>query len=83
MHDKPTCLPVNTLPDSIFLRLSQIIGNPKAHPPIPALIPVSKSTWWSEVKAGRYPAPVKLSKGVTAWRAEDIAALMSLIRGQS
>jgi predicted DNA-binding transcriptional regulator AlpA len=83
MHDKPTDLSVNTLRDSIFLRLSQIIGNPKANPPVLALIPVSKSTWWSEVKAGRYPAPVKLSKGISAWRSEDITALMSLIRGQS
>jgi predicted DNA-binding transcriptional regulator AlpA len=83
MHDKPSNLLDNTIPVTNFLRLSQIIGNPKANPPVLALIPVSKSTWWSEVKAGRYPAPVKLSKGISAWRAEDITALMALIRGQS
>ena len=30
------------LPETGFLRLPQIIGNPKAKPPIPALIPVKK-----------------------------------------
>jgi hypothetical protein len=59
-----------------FLRLHSIIGNPKANPPIPAIIPVGASTWWAGVKSGRYPAPVKLSKRCTAWRIEDIQALI-------
>ena len=49
-----------------FLRLSQIL----------AIIPVSKSTWWAGVKSGRYPKPVKLGERITAWRAEDIHALI-------
>lgn len=35
-------------------------------------VPVSKSTLWRRVQAGTFPAPVKLSPGVTVWRAEDI-----------
>jgi predicted DNA-binding transcriptional regulator AlpA len=35
-------------------------------------VPFSKSTLWRRVKEGTFPAPVKLSPGVTAWRAEDI-----------
>ena len=59
-----------------FLRLPQIIGNPKADPPIPPIIPVSKSTWWQGVAEGRYPQPVRsLGRRITAWRAEDILAL--------
>ena len=70
------------LPETGFLRLSQIIGNPKAEPPIPALIPVSKSTWWNGVKSGRYPKPVKtLGKRITAWRVEDIRFLISCLSG--
>jgi prophage regulatory protein len=38
-------------------------------------IPVSKSTFWAGVKDGRFPAPVKLGKGTTVWRAEEIRAL--------
>lgn len=68
---------MNQLPETGFLRLSQIIGNPKAEPPIPAIIPVKKSTWWAGCKSGRYPAPVKLSERVTAWRVEDIRSLIA------
>ena len=65
------------LPETGFLRITQIIGNPKAIPPIPAIIPVSKSTWWEGVKSGRYPKPVKsLGLRITAWRVEDIRALI-------
>lgn len=41
------------LPQIGYLRMPQIIGNPKADPPIPPLVPVSRSTWWDGVKAGR------------------------------
>ena len=70
------------LPSTGFLRLPQIIGNPKANPPQPPIIPVCRSTWWAGVKIGRYPKPVKLSPRVTAWRAEDIVALIASARGQ-
>ena len=40
-------------------------------------LPISKSTWWSGIKAGRYPKPVKLGARITAWRVEDIRALMA------
>lgn len=39
-------------------------------------IPVSASTWWAGVKDGRFPKPVRLSKRVTAWKNEDIHALI-------
>jgi prophage regulatory protein len=64
------------LPVTGFLRIRQIIGDPKASPPIPALIPVGRSTWWAGIAAGRYPAPVKLGPRVSAWRVEDILALI-------
>ena len=71
---------MNSLPEAGFLRLSQIIGNPKATPPIPAIIPVSKSTWWSGVKEGRYPKPVKLSPKTTAWDVELIRAYIASVK---
>ncbi len=67
---------MHELPETGYLRLSQIIGNPKANPPTPPIIPVSKSTWWAGVKSGRYPKSVKLSERTTAWRVEDIRALI-------
>lgn len=65
------------LPDAGFMRLSQIVGDSKATPPVLPVIPVSRSTWWNGVKSGLYPKPVKLSKGVTVWRVEDIRALIA------
>ena len=64
------------LPETGYLRIYQILGDPKATPPIPAIIPISKSTWWAGVKSGRYPKPVKLSERCTAWRVEDIRSLL-------
>lgn len=69
----------HSLPETGYVRLPQIVGDPKANPPIPAIIPVSKSTWWNGVKEGRYPRPVKLGPRVTAWRVEDIRALIERV----
>lgn len=69
---------MHKLPETGYLRLPHIIGNLKAIPPIPPIIPVSKSTWWAGVKSGRYPQPVRsLGQRITAWRVEDIRALIS------
>lgn len=66
----------NPLPETGYLRLSQIIGNPKANPPIPPIIPVSKSTWWAGCRQKRFPAPVRLGPRTTCWRVKDIEALI-------
>jgi prophage regulatory protein len=63
------------LPETGFLRLKQIIGDPKADPPLPAIIPVSKSTWWAGVRSGRFPKGIK-QNGITVWRLEDIRKLV-------
>ena len=57
-----------------LLRLPQIIGHKKNK--IPPLIPVCRSTWLAGVKSGRFPKPIKLSERVTAWRAEEVFALI-------
>lgn len=40
-------------------------------------VPFSKSTLWRRVKTGDFPAPVKLSSGITAWKAEDVRGWIS------
>jgi prophage regulatory protein len=57
------------LPITGFVRLASILA-----PSGP--IPVCKSTWWAGVKSGRYPKSVKLGPRITAWRVEDIRALI-------
>lgn len=71
----PTAMPLTG-----FLRLSQIIGDSKKG--IPALIPLSKSTWWARVKDDpTWPQPHKLSSRCTAWLANDIQALIYRLAG--
>ncbi|MBM3394477.1 MAG: transcriptional regulator [Betaproteobacteria bacterium] len=67
---------MNQLPETGFLRLPQIIGDPNAEPPIPPIIPVKKSCWWDGVRSGRFPKPVKLGR-CTMWRVEDIRSLIA------
>jgi predicted DNA-binding transcriptional regulator AlpA len=64
------------LPETGFLRMSQIIGDAKTG--TPPLIPVKKSCWWQGVKSGRFPKPVKLGNGrARFWRVEDIRTLIA------
>lgn len=51
-----------SLPETGFLRQRQVL----------AFVPISKSTLWRRVQARSFPQPVKLSAGITAWRAEDL-----------
>ncbi len=37
------------------------------------LLGVSERTIWDWVKSGKFPAPIKLSPTVSAWKAKDIA----------
>jgi prophage regulatory protein len=57
------------LPQTGFVRLSAILA-----PNGP--LPIGKSTWWAGIRVGRYPKPVKLGPRITAWRVEDIRALI-------
>ena len=70
----------NLIPENGYLRLAQIIGNPKAG--IAPIFPVSRTTWYQGVKIGKYPKPYKLSERCTAWRVSDLRDLMdSLDKG--
>ena len=61
MQDIPA--PIGGLPLTGYIRQSQLI---------PGIIPFSSPTLWRKVKAGTFPAPVKLPARVTAWKIEDV-----------
>ena len=63
----------DTLPDSAFIRESQLVQSPK-RPDTPAPLPFSAPTLWRKVKAGTFPQPVKLSERVTAWNVGAVRA---------
>ena len=62
-----------SIPSTGFLRLPQILH----------IIPISESAWWAGCKTGRFPQPVKLGPRTTAWKAEDIAALVKQLGGEA
>lgn len=62
-----TTLTIGELPVTGYVRQSQLI---------PYIVPFSSATLWRNVKAGTFPAPVKLSARVTGWRVEDVRAWM-------
>ncbi|MDD1607105.1 MAG: AlpA family phage regulatory protein [Methylococcaceae bacterium] len=59
-----------------FLRIWHIIGDAKASPPIPPLLPIGKTSFLNKVRSGEYPQPVKLGARTVAWKSEDITALI-------
>ena len=52
-------------------------------PLILKIFPVSKSAWWDGCRSGVFPKPVKLGPRTSAWRVEDIRALMERINTAS
>lgn len=62
---QPACNPLSnaiSLPLDGYSRASQLIP----------FLPIGLSTLWKWAKNGRFPAPVKLSNTVTAWRNQDV-----------
>ncbi|WHO78226.1 helix-turn-helix transcriptional regulator [Rhizobium leguminosarum] len=45
-------------------------------PEVLRYIPVSRSTIYSKIKTGGWPAPVRISQRVVAWKASDIRKLL-------
>lgn len=65
----------DALPDSAFIRESQLVRSPK-RPDTPAPLPFSAPTLWRKVKAGTFCKPYKLSERVTAWKVGEVRAWM-------
>lgn len=74
---------MNTLPETGFLRLTAIIGDKKAKPPIPPIIPVCRTSWLEGVKSGKYPQPIKIGQRAVAWRVSDIKSLIDQLNTQN
>lgn len=65
------------LPQEGFLRLWQILGDQEN----PAILPISRSTWYAGIRKGIYPKPCRLSARTSAWRVDDIRNLVQLNHG--
>lgn len=58
----------DTRPDTGFIRQSHVLE----------VVPFSAATLWRMVRAGTFPAPVKLSARVTAWKCSDVRQWMAV-----
>jgi prophage regulatory protein len=73
----PEIHPFDKLPDSAYVRESQLIQRRK-HSSSLSPLPFSAPTLWRMVKNGTFPKPVKLSMRVTAWNVGDVRRWMAL-----
>ncbi len=58
--------PTTDLPVTGFIRLDQVLS----------LIPISRGSWFAGVKSGRFPKGYALGPRTTAYKAEEIRALL-------
>ena len=43
------------------------------------VVPYSATTIWRKCRSGEFPAPIKISSGITAWRVGDIRKYLETI----
>ena len=60
------------LPEIGFVRIRTVLQ----------IIPVSRSSWYLGIQQNKYPKPVKLGPRSSAWRVEDIRALIDKFGGE-
>lgn len=58
---------LNNLPPRSLMRAKLLL----------AILPFSEATLWRKSGNGSFPKPVKISDGVTGWRAEEVRQWMS------
>ena len=72
----PQVTPRPAMQTLAYYRIWQIWGTNKAIPPVEPLLPISRTSFYNGIKSKIYPAPVRLSARVRAWRVEDIRKLL-------
>jgi len=66
---KPITKDFNDMPDEALIRLAMLLAL--------NLLPFSASTLWRKVRRGAFPAPIKVSPNVTAWRVRNVRAWLA------
>lgn len=62
------------LPDVAYIRLKQLM--------LMQVLPYSATTIWRLCRNGKFPRPIKVSAGITAWRVGDIRRYLESISAQ-
>ncbi len=78
----PPKLTYQNLQALTLLRIYHILGDPNANPPIPPILPISKSSFYKLIAEGTIAAPLKFNRS-SFWRLSDIKKILDEIgRGE-
>jgi len=69
-HKKPS-IAFNDLPDIAMIQVGPLINF--------KVLPYSATTIWRKCRSGEFPAPIKMSSGITAWKVGDIRKYLEAI----
>ena len=61
-----------------YIRIRELASTPTRD----GMLPVSGATIWRWVRAGKFPAPVRLGAGTTAWPVEAVEAFLQRAQGE-
>ena len=70
-HQKPATF--DDLPDIALIQIRPLIGY--------GILPYSATTIWRKCRIDEFPKPIKVSRGITAWRVGDIRKHLTDISG--
>lgn len=65
----------DALPDLALIQMRPLINF--------KVVPYSATTIWRKCRKGEFPAPIKVSAGITAWRVGDIRNYLNSVGTQS
>ena len=69
------------LPREGYVRLSQFLGDRKRG--VPPLLPISRSSWYAGIAAGRWSPGVRLGPRTRAWSAAYIRSVLEAFETDS
>jgi prophage regulatory protein len=73
-HTKPS-IGFNDLPDMAMIQVRPLINF--------KVLPFSATTIWRKCRTGEFPAPIKMSSGITAWKVGDIRKYLEAVGNPS
>ena len=65
----------DALPDVALIQLRPLLQY--------KVVPYSATTVWRLCRTGKFPRPIKVSPGITAWRVADIRKYLNQVGGKS
>ena len=71
MSHKLPAVQFNDLPDAAMIQIRPLVGY--------IVLPYSATTIWRLCRIGKFPHPLKVTSGITAWRVGDIRMYLEAI----